>query len=131
MFLTGVRIGSATVLDWSDVDLAKGTVILRKPKGQDDATAYLPPVLVAALANFPTRRGRVFGWQGRWSVYKPWRSVCRAAGLLYIPPHRAGRHGFATGLFALGLIRDDRAARRMELRGMCSTHTATRWKTGH
>jgi integrase len=103
MFLTGVRIGSATALDWSDVDLAKGAVILRKPKGQDDATAYLPPVLVAALANFPTRRGRVFSWHGRWSVYKPWRSVCTAAGLLYIPPHRAGRHGFATGLLRAGI----------------------------
>lgn len=106
LFLTGSRIGTATNLRWSDVDLSAGEAILRKPKGQDDARVHLPPFLVAALANLEGPREewrRVFGWSGRGSVYKPWQQACARAGLPYIPPHRAGRHGFATGLLREGV----------------------------
>jgi integrase len=101
MFLTGARISTATGLRWEDVDLGRGVVVLRKPKGQDDERSHLPPALVVALANIPGERAprqRVFGYGSRSSVYGPWATACKRAGVLYIPPHRAGRHGFATGL---------------------------------
>ena len=106
LFLTGARISTATALRWRDVDLPNGAAILRKPKGQDDAAVHLPPLLVAELANLAGDRKaweRVFGWAGRGSVYPRWKETCVRAGIPYIPPHQAGRHGFATGLLRQGV----------------------------
>ena len=76
------------------------------PKRQDDARLHLPPILVAAIAGIPGGREgwrQVFGYASRSSVYGPWQTACRRAAILYIPPHRAGRHGFATGLLRQGI----------------------------
>jgi len=101
LFLTGARIGSAVDLRWGDVDFGNASAILRRPKGQDDTRVHLPPFLVSEIAGLEGGREpwrRVFGWSARWSVYGPWKAVCAKAGLVYLPPHQAGRHGFATGL---------------------------------
>lgn len=103
LFLTGSRITPALQLKWADVDMATGTAIFRKPKGQSDRRAYLPPELVSELAKLPSNRPNVFRWRYRWSVYKPWRATCASASIPYIPPHSAGRHAFATGLLRAGL----------------------------
>lgn len=101
MFLTGARISSATKLVWRDVTLARAEAIFRRPKGQDDARAHLPAILVTSLANLDGQKDewrKVFGFASRHAVYRAWGAACRKAGIEIIPPHRAGRHGFATGL---------------------------------
>ena len=67
----GSRLGDTLRLDWADIDLAGATVRLRIGKrGDAVVTLPLPADLVAALANRPTRAGRVFPWTTKSGVYK-------------------------------------------------------------
>ena len=93
---TGRRIGDATALDWREVDLEARTVVIARTKSGSPAAVHLPETALAALANLPKREGKVFGFASRWSVYKPLRAACEAAGIEYLPPHILGRHTFAT-----------------------------------
>ena len=72
---TGARMSEALELDWADVDLQGARAILWKTKGGKPRHAYLPPGLVAALANLPWRDGRV---------------VRRPDGKPYADPERLG-----------------------------------------
>ncbi|HYN00270.1 MAG TPA: tyrosine-type recombinase/integrase, partial [Aestuariivirgaceae bacterium] len=83
-------------LDWSKIDLARAEAVIPAAKGFPERIVHLTTEVVAVLANLKTRKGRVFGYEHRWSVYKPWKRACKAAGILYVPPHQAGRHTFAT-----------------------------------
>ena len=96
MFTTGTRVGNAVTLKWADVDLNKGEAFFLHTKNGDSHTAVLPSITIAALANLPQDRRKVFGYSGRWAVYKPWKKICERAGIEYLTPHEAGRHGFAT-----------------------------------
>lgn len=96
MFTTGTRVGNAVTLKWEDVDLQKGEAFLPQTKNGESHTAVLPPITIAALANLSKDRAKVFGYSSRWVVYKPWKAICEAAGIKYLTPHEAGRHGFAT-----------------------------------
>lgn len=99
MFTTGARISQAiNIDDGDDLDLQNGRVRLPEAKGHEQQWVDLIPEVVADLANLTTRNGRLFGYQYRWSVYKPWRKACKDAGIEYISPHAAGRHGFGTEL---------------------------------
>lgn len=61
LLCTGARVGEAITLDWSDVDLAEGTVNFRDTKsGYDRKGVHLPPKAIVALANLPHREGAVF-----------------------------------------------------------------------
>ena len=99
MFTTGARIGQAVLInDTTDLDLQNGRVLLPAAKGHEAQWIDLIPEVVADLANLTPRSGRLFGYQHRWGVYKGWRKVCKNAGIDYIAPHAAGRHGFGTEL---------------------------------
>ena len=100
MAFTGCRIGEAIALDWENVDLQAARAILVRTK-TDPRRVRLPEPLVVALANL-SRKGRVFGFDNRWQVYRPWRACCKAAGIPIIMPHQAGRHTFASWLLADG-----------------------------
>lgn len=105
MFLTGARISSALKLTWADVELNSGAAVLRKPKGSDDVTVHLPPMLVAMLANLEgSKEGcqKVFGYRSRHSVMRAWNAAIQSAGITRITPHGC-RHGFATGLLRQGI----------------------------
>lgn len=106
MFTTGARIGQATAMHPVEhLDLQNAKVTIPGAKGHEDRVLAIPMELVVELANLPPRtpRGwnrndkrnlRVFGFADRCGPLKGWRTACKAAGILYIPPHAAGRHGF-------------------------------------
>ncbi len=102
MAFTGVRISNVVDLEWKDVNLQEGYASIEMTKNGEPHQVALADTVVSALANLPDREGRIFGWQHRWSVYKPWQACCKAAGIAYIPPHQAGRHTFASWLLADG-----------------------------
>lgn len=98
MFTTGARISQCLEIDAArDLDLSAGRIRLPAAKGHAAEWVSLTPEAVAAIANMRIpRKGRLFGWKYRWSVYRPWRACCEAAKIEVIMPHAAGRHGFGT-----------------------------------
>jgi integrase len=56
---TGARMAEALELDWGDVDLQGQRAIFWKTKQGERRNAYLPPMVVAMLADLPYRRGKV------------------------------------------------------------------------
>ncbi|MDJ0631061.1 MAG: tyrosine-type recombinase/integrase [Rhodobacter sp.] len=107
MFETAARIGQAIALTPNDLDLPRGRVWLQASKGHPAQWVAISPAMVARLANLPARcpydrvhRRRfpptVFGYASRTGPLKAWRTACRRAGIDYITPHAAGRHGFYT-----------------------------------
>lgn len=103
MFYTGRRIGDTVRLDWQDVNLQQRTALIRRPKNRRPIGVHLTGPVFEALANLEgDRKGSVFGYAGRWSVYKPIRAACKAAGVEYVSPHKLGRHSFATHALRAG-----------------------------
>jgi integrase len=105
MFLTGCRPGEAIALQWADLDLHARTALIRQTKISDDdeRTAHLPDMLVAALANLTKIEGRgVFIYKRRKDAEKAWKAAIAAAGIKRLTPHCC-RHGFATSLLHRGI----------------------------
>lgn len=112
MFQTGARISDAVRLEWRDVDLKDRVATFRDMKngedGEGDLTVELVYELQQLLADARTdaladgrhveeiEGDRVFGYQHRWSVYKPIKRICKEAGIPYLGTHQPGRHSFAT-----------------------------------
>lgn len=103
MRTTAGRIGQAVALDWKAVNLSAGTAVIPPAKGYPERVAFLPPDVVARLANLEKGKGPVFGFVNRWEVYRPWRGACEAAGIPYVGPHSAGRRAFATAMSRAGV----------------------------
>lgn len=99
MFQTAARLSEACRLDWGDVDLSARRAVLRQTKNGTQRAVALSMELTITLAQLPREKGRpVFLYASRHSAVKPWRNVCKAAGIPYVPPHQAGRHSFATDM---------------------------------
>lgn len=98
MFTTGARVSQCLEIDAArDLDLSAARIRLPAAKGHPAEWVTLTPEAVAALANMPIpAKGRLFRWEYRSAVYRPWRACCVAAGIEIIMPHAAGRHGFGT-----------------------------------
>lgn len=105
MFTTGARVGQATAMTPAHLKhLQQAKVIVPGAKGHDDRVLDIPMELVVELANLPPKvpRGwqrrpankRVFGFASKDGPRKGWITACKAAGIPYLPPHSAGRHGF-------------------------------------
>lgn len=104
MFTTGRRVGQSVEMHPDDLDLQSARVRPPGAKGHDAEWITIPMELVVELANLRPRvpKGwvrekrnlRVFGFATRCGPIKGWRKACAAAGIPYIPPHAAGRHGF-------------------------------------
>lgn len=105
MFATGARIGQAVAMDPDKhLDLQRAQVCIPAAKGHADRWLTVPMELVVELANLPrmTPRGwsrrkgnyRVFGYADRCTPLKAWKHACKKAGIEYLSPHAAGRHGF-------------------------------------
>jgi integrase len=94
----GPRLSEALRLKWADVDLTASTATLRDTKNGSDVTVHLPPIVVAELANLPTKKERVFGLTKCGMLYGFWRDTKKAAGIT-LPPRSAFhvlRHSHAT-----------------------------------
>ncbi len=105
MFETGARRAEATSLTWADVNLQKRTALIRQTKVNSERMARLTPNIIAGLANIPSNRcptAPVFGYERPDSVYQPWQSVIKRAGIEKMSPH-ACRHGFATTMLRNGV----------------------------
>jgi integrase len=138
LFSTGARLSEALELDWREVDLSRGQVVFLDTKNGEDRGVPLHPRAVAALANMPHRKGRVFRrhyggvrWNGTvrpvgepyadrngkggGQIKTAWRKMLERASVTNFTPHDC-RHSWATWHYAEN--RDLRAL--MELGG---------WKT--
>lgn len=104
MFRHGYRISQSLAMTRSrDMDLANQRVRVHAAKGHPPHWVTLDMEEVVAIANLPVpyrgaARDRVFGIGGGRSgaLYKRWKETCERAGIPYIAPHAAGRHGFGT-----------------------------------
>lgn len=104
MFSTGARVGQSIAMDRrSDMDLGAAKLRLPPTKGFEATWVEIDPELVVMISNLPrpyrgAARHRVFTIAGGRSgaLYRRWQATCERAGIEYIPPHAAGRHGFGT-----------------------------------
>jgi integrase len=104
MFVTGRRVGQSVAMHPDALELDKARARVPGAKGHDDEWVDLSPELVSRAQDLPAKRPRgwerthdnlrVFGFADRCSPLKGWRSACKRAGIAYLPPHSAGRHGF-------------------------------------
>lgn len=104
MFRHGARITQSITMTRSrDMDLSSGRVRLPATKGHPAQWVTLDPEEVVMIANLPVpyrgaARDRVFTIAGARSgaLYRRWKEACERAGIDYLSPHAAGRHGFGT-----------------------------------
>ena len=132
---TGARLSEALALEWADVDLKHGRVLLRDTKQGRDRVAELPPRSVAALANLPHRAGHVFRPPARrgkqrtsyaetgglygGQIATAWAGACRRAKITDATPHTL-RHTWASWHYAA-----HRDLMRLKADGDWSTITQT------
>ena len=91
---TGCRLGEAVALRWSDVDLARGTLVLRRRKVQDALAMVLVGPLKDVLweawtAQGMPKEGLVFldpqgGPLNRFAVYNVFKRVTRKLGMPWL-----------------------------------------------
>jgi integrase len=90
LFYTGARLGEALALEWSDVDLKQGSIVLHQTKTDDARTAIVPLIVTEALEALP-RDNRVFYPFTRGShLYSLLADAAEAAGVEI--PKRLGFH---------------------------------------
>lgn len=105
MFATGARVGQSVEMHPDNLKLGEGKAIIPGAKGHDDRVVMLPEEVIAELKALPPKvpRGwdtsrkankRVFGFASKDGPRKGWITACKKAGIPYLPPHSAGRHGF-------------------------------------
>lgn len=121
LFFQGFRVTELCRIDWSTLDLARGTARVFSPKRQIWKPVPLHGSFRAALANLATagRAGRptnpgapapdyVFPWRARWQVYRWLRPLADRLGIAFTP-HQA-RHDFVSRLHEAGATDADIAA---------------------
>lgn len=104
MFTTGARISQTLAMrNPRDMDLSHFRLFLPAAKGHPAQWVEVLPMVAIDVANLPAPKGklaskRVFGYAGQRSgwLYRAWRKACDDAGIEYLSPHAAGRHGFGT-----------------------------------
>lgn len=104
MFTTGARVSQTmAMMRKGDLDLFRKRVRLPAAKGHPTQWIDILPEVAASIGALPLPEGaenrkRVFYYAGQRSgwLYREWRRACEAAGIDYLPPHAAGRHGFGT-----------------------------------
>lgn len=103
MFLTGARIGEAVAVQWEDVSLNGGTVLIRQSKVSSERVSHLPTPLIAMLSNLPRANERpVFVYRRPDDIVHAWNGAIDRAKVKRLTPHSC-RHGFATGLLRRGV----------------------------
>ena len=124
---TGLRVSQGLSLEWADVDLEARTLRVRRGKsGQESAgrTVPLAPVLVAEMAGWGRREGRLCGDVGldargnvgagaHHGVARAWSRVQLAPGIaeaVDAQPFHCLRRAFVSELRAAGVDEEVRAA---------------------
>lgn len=104
MFRHGYRVTQSVEMRRSrDMDLQRQMVRVHASKGHEAHWVQLDPEEVAMIANLPlpyrgTAADRVFGITNarNGALYGRWKTACKHAGIPYLSPHAAGRHGYGT-----------------------------------
>lgn len=112
LLYTGCRLSEGLTLAPEDVDLTAGIARVRKTKNGEPRTVFLPPVVIAALANIEFATKTVFGFPKSGRLYKLLAATEKASGVTI--PERVAfhifRHSWATwmrrygGLDTSGLV---------------------------
>ncbi|WP_084587919.1 tyrosine-type recombinase/integrase [Devosia riboflavina] len=119
MFTTGARVTQTMEMKRKgDLDLFRKRVRLPAAKGHPAQWIDILPEVAAGIGALPKPTGkldqeRVFYWASQRSgdFYRKWRQACKDAGIEYLPPHAAGRHGFGTEMIVRQKIDPATAAR--------------------
>lgn len=110
---TGMRRGEVRNLKWSDVDLDRGFILLRDPKGGEDARIPMSDAAAELLQAHPTKdKGSVYvfigekgGPRGFRQIGESSRAIKVAAGLpADFRPCHGLRHSFASHLASSGEV---------------------------
>ena len=104
MFTRGARVSQSIAMTRKDdMDLSAGRLRLPATKGHPTQWVTVEPELVVMISNLPVpyrgeAKKRVFTIAGGRSgaLYRRWQAACKRAGIEYLSPHAAGRHGFGT-----------------------------------
>lgn len=105
-FYTGLRRGELFKLKWSDVDLERGFITLRNPKGGKTVTLPISEEAIETLKTLPLQGEYVFpGKDGNQRVefHMPWQRIKKAAGLPDDFRFHGLRHNFASHLVSNGV----------------------------
>ncbi|WP_420584927.1 tyrosine-type recombinase/integrase [Ruegeria sp.] len=109
MFETGVRVSQLVAIEPKHCDLQNGRVKIIASKGHPEQWVSISTALVVTMANLKPREPhnrrhhyklpkRMFGYADRSGFTAALRTACKNAGVDYLSPHQAGRHGFYTEL---------------------------------
>jgi integrase len=122
---TGMRLSEALGLTWNDTRLQDGFAYVPDTKNDEPRAVFLPPVAVAALANFTRGDRRIFPFTKGGHLYSLLKAAAFRAGVEL--PERSAfhifRHTYATwmrryagldttGLIATGTWKDRKSADR-------------------
>ncbi len=105
-FYTGLRRGELFKLKWSDVDLDRGFITLRNPKGGKTITLPVSSEAIETLKSLPLQGEYVFPGKGgkQMEDFKsPWDRIRKAAGLPENFRFHGLRHNFASQLVSNGV----------------------------
>ncbi len=81
LMMTACRRGEMLALEWADVDLEAGRILIRRSKNGDSRSIPIHPTLKAALRSMPQpHEGRVFPLK-KSTIRGPWRRACVTAGI--------------------------------------------------
>lgn len=103
---TGTRRGELFKLAWDDIDLERGTITLRAPKGGKTTTIPVSDSALDVLRGTPVTSKYVFpgkGGEQRTDFKKPWQKIRKAAGLPADFRFHGLRHHFASSLVDNGV----------------------------
>lgn len=110
LYHTGMRLGEALALEWSDVGFDHQRIVVRRAKSGEGRKIPLRAALTDELVRWkPLARGSRWVFPARYKADKPMRSVrkgwlhlCAAAGVSGLRPHDL-RHNFTSALHANGV----------------------------
>mgnify|MGYP000851692829 CR=1 FL=1 len=104
--LTGLRRGEIFKLRWGDVDLERGFITLREPKGGKTTMLPVSKEALDVLKSLPLQGEFVFPGKGermRTDFKGPWERIRKAAGLPENFRFHGLRHNFASHLVSNGV----------------------------
>ncbi len=105
MTTTGCRVTETCRILWTDVDLVRGTALVKKTKNGDPRNLPIEPDLLAFLVELKAEgegHGPVFGFSDRVPVNNAIKRQCKNLGLAYFSSHKLGRHAIATRMLNAG-----------------------------
>ncbi len=108
LLYTGLRRGELFKLKWSDVNMTRGAVTLKDPKGKVDTTIPISQKAIDVLNNLPREFDTPFVFYGKNGKQRadfsgPWKRIRKASDLPSNFRLHGLRHHFASSLVSAGV----------------------------